>query len=147
MKALYITKLKKCSERFGSYHIKTTIFWAMEKNEIDFWTAENLELCVALLLINLLDAIKYKYVEHFFIQGLNLFENFTAEEFETLKNEIDKVLQDLASAFQSIIDKFESKSKIKHEQTHSSSGTVASLASDHITHQSHSKHGQRSMTK
>ena len=133
MKALHITKFKKCVERFCSYHIKTTIFWAMEKNEIDFWTAENLELCVALLLINLLDAIKYKYLEHFFIQGLNLFENFTAEELEKLKDEINKVLQDLTSAFQNIIDISESKSKIIYEQTHSSSDTAASLVLDHIT--------------
>ena len=35
MKALHNAKFKKCSERFCSYHIKTTIFWAMEKNEID----------------------------------------------------------------------------------------------------------------
>ena len=133
MKALHIAKFKKCSERFTSYHVKTTIFWAMEKNETEFWTAENLEVCVTLLLVILLDAIKYKYLEHFFIQGLNLFENFTTEEFEKLENEINEALQDLTSAFQNVIDKFESKSRIMYEQTKSCSDTVASLAPNQIT--------------
>ena len=44
----------------------------MEKNEIDLWTDENLEVCIALLLANLLDAIEDKYLEHFFIQNMNL---------------------------------------------------------------------------
>ena len=35
MKAIHQEKLKKCSERFTSYHIKTLLFWAIEKNEID----------------------------------------------------------------------------------------------------------------
>ena len=79
MKALHNAKFKKCSERFCLYHIKTTIFWTMEKNEIDLRTDENLEVCITLLLANLLDAIEDKYLEHFFIQNMNLFECFTAE--------------------------------------------------------------------
>ena len=133
MKALHNAKFKRCSERFCSYHIKTIIFWAMEKNEIDLWTAENLEVCIALLLANLLDAVEYKYLEHFFIQNMNLLEGFTAEEFGNLKNEINKLLKDLTSVFQNVLNEFESKSKIIYEETHSSSDTVASSVTTQIT--------------
>ena len=133
MKALHNAKFKKCSERFCSYHIKTTIFWAMEKNEIDLWTDENLEVCTALLLANLLDAIEDKYLEHFFIQNMNLFKGFTTEEFGKLKNEINDLLKDLTSAFQNVLNKFESKSKIIYEKTYSSSDAAVSSATTQIT--------------
>ena len=133
MKALHNAKFKKCSERFCSYHIKTTIFWAMEKNEIDLWTDENLEVCIALLLDNLLDAIKDKYLEHFFIQNMNLFKGFTTEEFGKLKNEINDLLKDLTPAFQNVLNKFESKSKIIYEKTYSSSDAAVSSATTQIT--------------
>ena len=133
MKALHNTKFKKCSERFCSYHIKTTIFWAMEKNEIDLWTDENLEVCTALLLANLLDAIEDKYLEHFFIQNMNLFKGFTTEEFGKLKNEINDLLKDLTSASQNVLNKFESKSKIIFEKTYSPSDAAVSSATTQIT--------------
>ena len=133
MKALQNAKFKKCSERFCSYHIKTIIFWAMEKNEIDLWTTENLEICILLLLTNLLDAIEDKHLGYFFIQNMNLFEGFTAEEFGKLKNEINELLKDLTSAFQNVLNKFKSESKIIHEKTHSSSDTAASSATSQIT--------------
>ena len=133
MKALHNAKFKRCSERFCSYHVKTIIFWAMEKNEIDLWTAENLEVCIALLLANLLDAVEYKYLEHFFIQNMNLFEGFTAEEFGNLENEINEVLKDLTSVFQNVLNKFESTSKIIYEETHSSSDTATSSTTTQIT--------------
>ena len=133
MKALHIAKFKKCSERFCSYHIKRTIFWAMEKNEIDLWTDENLEVCTALLLANLLDAIEDKYLEHFFIQNMNLFKGFTTEEFGKLKNEINDLLKDLTSAFQNVLNKFESKLKIIFEKTYSSSDAAVSSATTQIT--------------
>ena len=133
MKALHNAKFKKCSERFCSYHIKTTIFWAMEKNGIDLWTDENLEVCTALLLANLLDAIEDKYLEHFFIQNMNLFKGFTTEEFGKLKNEINDLLKDLTSAFQNVLNKFESKSKIIFEKTYSSSDAAVSSATTQIT--------------
>ena len=133
MKALHNAKFKRCSERFCSYHIKTTIFWAMEKNETDLWTAENLEVCITLLLTILLNAIEDKYLGHFFIQRMNLFEGFTAEELGKLKHEINELLTDLASAFQDVLNQFKSKSKIISEKTHSSSDTAASSAKSQIT--------------
>ena len=133
MKALHNAKFKRCSERFCSYHIKTTIFWAMEKNETDLWTAENLEVCITLLLTILLNAIEDKYLGHFFIQRMNLFEGFTAEELGKLKHEINELLTDLASAFQDVLNQFKSKSKIISEKTHSSSDTAASSEKSQIT--------------
>lgn len=43
MKVLHNARFKNCSERFCSYHIKAALFWAIEKNEIDLWTPENIK--------------------------------------------------------------------------------------------------------
>ena len=64
---------------------------------------------------------------------MNLFKGFTTEEFGKLKNEINDLLKDLTPAFQNVLNKFESKSKIIYEKTYSSSDAAVSSATTQIT--------------
>ena len=133
MKVLHNARFKNCSERFCSYHLKTTLFWAIEKNEINLWTAENLEICIALLLASLLDAIEDNYLEHYFIRNMNLFDGFTKGELEKLNVAIREILEDLTAAFQNISDQFKLKSRATVEKTCSPDATTSSSSQTQIS--------------
>jgi len=95
----------------SSYHVKTLLFWASERNEPDEWNMDNLEVCIVLLFIDLQVALEQKYLPHYLLKNVNLFRDFTASEFEQLTECVENVLSNLPKALVDIEMEFVNKSQ------------------------------------
>jgi tetratricopeptide (TPR) repeat protein len=58
-----------------SYYIKNIIFWVSEELPLSIWRAENLISCFMRCFERLLYCVEYSMCPHYFIPGINMFEN------------------------------------------------------------------------
>ena len=64
-----------CKGFLCSYYIKNIIFWVSEELPLSIWRAENLISCFMRCFERLLYCVEYSMCPHYFIPGINMFEN------------------------------------------------------------------------
>ena len=64
-----------CKGLLCSYYIKNIIFWVSEELPLSIWRAENLIFCFMGCFERLLYCVEYSMCPHYFIPGINMFEN------------------------------------------------------------------------
>ena len=69
------TPMNECM--ITSYHIKTTMFWALENTPTIIWTPERLILCFRLCVVYLRHFLRAKYLPNYFVPNYNLFRKLT----------------------------------------------------------------------
>ena len=74
LKMIRSTYLKKAvGDRFSSYHMKTAIFYTIERYPQVIWREDNLLQCIMYCLITVAKWLHQNYVPHYAIEGVNLF--------------------------------------------------------------------------
>ena len=64
-----------CKGLLCSYYIKNIIFWVSEELPLSIWRPENLISCFMKCFERLLYCVEYSMCPHYFIPGINMFEN------------------------------------------------------------------------
>ena len=64
-----------CKGLLCSYYIKNIIFWVSEELPLSIWRPENLISCFMRCFERLLYCVEYSMCPHYFIPGINMFEN------------------------------------------------------------------------
>ena len=97
LKALCYQHLQQ-NKGLSTYHIKTAMFWACEREATSFWIEENLIGCVRQVLADLRECCKSQNLLHYFVTGNNLFVSIDTTLLCNAVANIDKLLYDGLSA-------------------------------------------------
>ena len=77
-----------------TYHLKTTLFWTVEKSPKEIWCEDNLAECLYLLLDNFILFLAQKRLPNYFIPESNLFEHLSSDHIKTTSLAIIKLRED-----------------------------------------------------
>ncbi|XP_066918632.1 cyclic GMP-AMP synthase-like receptor 2 [Clytia hemisphaerica] len=83
--------LKPQCKQLKSYHLKTIFYRVVEQTEQDQWTIGKIEIAFHFLLDEVIRAVINKDCRHFWLQQINLFENFTGKDINKLTTVLMKV--------------------------------------------------------
>ena len=75
-----------------SYHIKTTIMWAVENTPKHIWISERLIICFRLCLVYLRHFLKAKYLPNYFLPNGNLFRKLSNINTDSLISKLDMLI-------------------------------------------------------
>ena len=67
----------KCKTFLSTYHFKTLMLWALEKEPALFWNHENLKTSINILLWRMVGWLKMKLCPSYFIETINLIDHVT----------------------------------------------------------------------
>ena len=105
LRSLYVRYLKeKVQGALTSYHIKTVMFWILEKEEHGFWSEESTLEIFFRVLRKLLEFTKDGFCPHYFIPKHNLFYKASKSALEDAASELAHVLQDPSVAFGNLVN-------------------------------------------
>ena len=74
LKKYYSVFLRTDQKCLATYHLKTLFLQTCEEIGPEMWTEENRTACMMKLLENLRNALRHKYLRHFFVTAYNLFD-------------------------------------------------------------------------
>ena len=97
-KMYFYEKLKWDSEVLSTYHLKTVLFWVLEKSDPSIWHEKNRAYCCILLLDYLKISVLKETLPHYFIPENNLFEYSNKSELKKVLETLEEVLADPVSA-------------------------------------------------
>ena len=83
--------LKPQCERLKSYHLKTIFYRVVEQTKPEQWTDERIEIEFDFLLDEIIRAVINKDCRHFWLQQINLFEEFTGRDIKKLQKILMKI--------------------------------------------------------
>lgn len=105
LRSFYVRYLKeKLQGVLTSYHIKTVMFWMLEKEEHSFWSEESTLEIFFRVLRKLLEFTKDGFCPHYFIPKHNLFYKASKSALEDAASELAHVLQDPSVAFGNLVN-------------------------------------------
>ncbi|XP_066922923.1 uncharacterized protein [Clytia hemisphaerica] len=85
--------LKPRCKSFKSYFLKMIFYNVLEKTDENEWVEANLESCFHLLLDGVIKSIENENCPHHWIPEINLFKNFTSNDFKALKEILLEIKQ------------------------------------------------------
>ena len=80
----------KCG-KLKSYHLKTIFMWVLEKTQPHEWNSENAEVVFHSLLDAVIKAVSERYCPHYWLNDINLFEDFTLRDAHKLHMFLNRV--------------------------------------------------------
>ena len=89
--------LQPMCKEFKSYHIKTILYYTLEKTPLSFWREENIKRCFQRLLDELLHTLYKKRCPHFWISDINLYSGIKKSSLKTLHRKVLKMRGNPAS--------------------------------------------------
>ena len=105
LRSLYVRYLKeKIRGVLTSYHLKTVMFWLLEKEEQSFWCEESILEIFFQVLRKLKEFTKDEFCPHYFIPKHNLFYKTSKSALEEAASELAHVLQDPLAAFDNLVN-------------------------------------------
>ena len=93
LKIIYKDHLKFVYPGLKTYHLKTLFYWEMEKHSLSYWNEEDCDEMFLTLLTKLQCCIAENYLSHYWIDGVNLFENFDKKSCKDLCTLLSKVIE------------------------------------------------------
>ena len=98
LKKIYRSHLMTVSRKnLVTFHLKTILLHAIEETGPEMWTDSNRAECMMHLLGNLLEALRTKYLRHYFVRSYNLFcsDYFESNEIlESLEAVVSQIMKD-----------------------------------------------------
>lgn len=91
-----------------TFHLKHLLLKTIEETSIEMWTEQNRAECVLMLLGNLLEALRKKYLSHYFVTSYNLFcEDYikTPHILELLAEKVEQIIENPIWYAKKLIDK------------------------------------------
>ena len=80
--------LQPMCKEFKSYHIKTILYYTLEKTQLTFWKEENIKRCFQRLLDELLHTLHKRHCPHFWISNINLYNGIKKNSLKTLHRKV-----------------------------------------------------------
>ena len=105
LKMYYYEILKKDPKVLTTYHLKTVLFWVIEKSGTEIWVEDNRAECCMLLLKYLRNSLSCRDLQHYFIPGCNLLKYLDSSELEKDVNNLKVLIDDPTTASRRIIDR------------------------------------------
>ena len=90
-----------------TYHLKNLFLRTIEETPVEMWTEQNRAKCFLKLLGNLLDALRKKYLPHYFVTSYNLFCYDYIESdriLETLAEKVEQIIENPIQFAEKLID-------------------------------------------
>ncbi len=84
LKMFFYEKLQTDPKVLETYHLKTLLFWFIEESKEEVWVEDNLAFCCFALMERLMMAMRQKYLAHYFIPEINLFQYLDKEALNDL---------------------------------------------------------------
>ena len=81
-------------KRLRTYYFKTIFMHVLEITEPSFWRENDIEKCFHWLLDHVINAVKTKNCPHFWLKGINLFEELTDKDVADLMKLLRKIKND-----------------------------------------------------
>ena len=75
----YLKPVEHNHKTIPSYLIKTVMLWQCEDNDETWWSDRTIVRCISVLLNRLKESFYNKYLPHYFIREINLFDNIADE--------------------------------------------------------------------
>uniref|UniRef100_A0A7M5X3U4 Mab-21-like HhH/H2TH-like domain-containing protein n=1 Tax=Clytia hemisphaerica TaxID=252671 RepID=A0A7M5X3U4_9CNID len=93
LKAILKDHLQPIAPWLKSYHLKTILYWTMEKTPAEFWEKETLENCFSHLIESVKNAISNQSCPHLWISTINLFDKelITERMYEHLLLKVNRI--------------------------------------------------------
>ena len=105
LRSLYVRYLKeKLRGVLTSYHLKTVMFWMLEKEEHSAWSEESILEMFFRVLRKLLKFTKDGFCPHYFVRSHNLFFKTSKPTLEDTSREIARILDDPLVAFDNLVN-------------------------------------------
>ena len=80
-----------CCKKLRTYYFKTIFMHVLEKNETNFWREDEIEKCFYCLIDHVIQAVKSRQCPHFWLSGVNLFEDLTDKDEKRLLKLLTKI--------------------------------------------------------
>lgn len=90
-----------------TFHLKNLFLRTIEETSVEMWTEHNRASCIIKLLGNLLDALRKKYLPHYFVTSYNLFCYDYIESnciLETLTENVDQIIENPIQFAEKLVD-------------------------------------------
>ena len=90
-----------------TFHLKSLFLRTIEETSVEMWTEQNRASCILKLLGNLLDALRKKYLPHYFVTSYNLFCYDYIESnciLETLTEKVDQIIENPIQFAEKLVD-------------------------------------------
>ncbi|XP_065654335.1 uncharacterized protein LOC136080885 isoform X1 [Hydra vulgaris] len=98
-----------------SYVCKTLMMWACEQQPQSWWEEISPENGVLFLIEQLIEGIKQKYIKHYFLEGVNLIEQYSQSTLNTAFSALDDLKNNFYKHLNLSLEKLDEKTKLIEE--------------------------------
>ncbi|XP_066923004.1 cyclic GMP-AMP synthase-like receptor 1 [Clytia hemisphaerica] len=82
-----------CSNKLSTYYFKSIFMHVLEKTEPSYWREDDIEECFYWLFKHVTEAVQSKQCPHFWLNGINFFEELTDRDMNKLLKMLNKIKQ------------------------------------------------------
>ena len=138
LKKYHTAFLSTESKGLVTFHLKNLFLRTIEETSVEMWTEHNRASCIIKLLGNLLDALRKKYLPHYFVTSYNLFCYDYIESnciLETLTGNVDQIIENPIQFAEKLVDEHTTVLHSSYQKTQTKPASLPAFAQPHFEQQ------------